>query len=502
MAKTKIKKKLNANDIVDLYMQPLDDEGNAQSVLITHGAKFRHCPSIGWLTWAGTHWEHDGGEAGVKRAITESIATRRWLGKKKSHKKDDQWDLIRKYCKPNKARVAGALYQLEAILYTSIEEFDTRPELINLTNGVYNLNKKIVEKHYFRAHMFTAVSNAEFNLDEECPIWLDFLNTTFKGDSEIIDYIQQLFGYCLSGYTTVQAFWLLIGDGANGKSVLLGVLSYLGGNYVRHLDSRRLSTANVNPEQTMHYLRGARVAISMEMRQGMKLDEPLVKAYTGNDEISARGLYQEPYTFIPTGKLLIPGNYYPGITGKDAGIWRRPRPIAFDNQISDSDANPNLSAELKTEINGILQWAIEGYEVYLKEGLLNTPKSILDATERYKKQQDYVMEFCEECLTPYGFTSVVAKDVFSAFTVWGEDNLSAKIKMNMPSLKFFYAELRRIGYSVERDITNNNYVSVMMQEFTPVGQDMLNTFKVAEAAAKAAEAAQNAQNGQNGQNGP
>ena len=68
---------------------------------------------------------------------------------------------------------------------------------------------------------------------------------------------------------------------------------------------------------------GARFVLSSEIPENRKLNEALVKDLTGGDAITARILFTNPFTFLPTHKLWIFGNHKPRIAGTDEGIWRR-----------------------------------------------------------------------------------------------------------------------------------------------------------------------------------
>ena len=48
------------------------------------------------------------------------------------------------------------------------------------------------------------------------------------------------------------------------------------------------------------------------------------------------------------------------IMGSDYAIWRRIKVIPFTVTIPEKLQNPELPAELKMELPGILRWAVEG----------------------------------------------------------------------------------------------------------------------------------------------
>lgn len=69
-----------------------------------------------------------------------------------------------------------------------------------------------------------------------CPLWCAFLNEVMEGDQERIALLQEWCGYLLTVDTSLQKLLYLVGDGANGKTVFLGLLTaLLGTENVSHV---------------------------------------------------------------------------------------------------------------------------------------------------------------------------------------------------------------------------------------------------------------------------
>jgi hypothetical protein len=62
-----------------------------------------------------------------------------------------------------------------------------------------------------------------------CPRWLRFLEEVLEGDKDRISLLQEWFGYCLTHDTSLHAFMVLEGSGANGKSVVCEILTKMLG---------------------------------------------------------------------------------------------------------------------------------------------------------------------------------------------------------------------------------------------------------------------------------
>jgi hypothetical protein len=64
-----------------------------------------------------------------------------------------------------------------------------------------------------------------------CPIWLSFLVKVMGDNQELVDYLQRVCGYCLTGLITEHAMFFLYGTGANGKSVFINTVRGIMGTY-------------------------------------------------------------------------------------------------------------------------------------------------------------------------------------------------------------------------------------------------------------------------------
>jgi putative DNA primase/helicase len=126
--------------------------------------------------------------------------------------------------------------------------------------------------------------------------------------------------------------------------------------------------------------------------------ESLVKQLTGGDQVSARFLYGEFFEFQPVFKLFLGTNHRPKVIGSDEGIWRRIRLIRFTLTIPPSERDKKLTAKLKSEAQGILNWAIAGLRDWL-DGGLKDPIEVLAATREYRHRENAIAHFLESCCT-------------------------------------------------------------------------------------------------------
>ncbi len=154
-------------------------------------------------------------------------------------------------------------------------------------------------------------------------------------------------------------------------------------------------------------LRGARFVISQETEEGRRWAESKVKALTGGDPISARFMRQDFFTYLPAFKLVIAGNYKPGLRGVDEAIRRRFHLLPFTVTIENPDRD--LPEKLRAEWPGILRWMIDGCLAW-QQGGLSPPEVVRKATEAYFSEEDALARWIEDCC-------VIGKDQWCASAV-------------------------------------------------------------------------------------
>jgi putative DNA primase/helicase len=157
-------------------------------------------------------------------------------------------------------------------------------------------------------------------------MWIKFLYDVFQGDEETIRSVQILLGYTLIGQVLDELMIICFGFGANGKSVFSNVISSVLGDYGQTAPSSMLSVRRNDdhaPRNDLAGIKGARYLSVNELQAGDRLDERVVKSIAGREPISARFLFGEFFTFMPTFKAWVRTNHKPIIVAQYHGLTAR-----------------------------------------------------------------------------------------------------------------------------------------------------------------------------------
>jgi putative DNA primase/helicase len=421
---------------------PCTDAGNAEYIADLFGDVLRYDHKQGrWLIWDRTHrrWREDNCSEIRKFAIAAARRRRRGaarLADTDRSKAEIKWS----FESENRHGVEAALELAKGLAPISDtgEGWDADPLQFGVKNGVLDLRtgNLRVERPGDRITKHSPIS---FDPTAKCPRFDQFLIEIFEDDEALVDYVQRMLGYCLTGLVREQCFFCWEGPGANGKSTLLEVSFYIFGDYAVSLPFSALELANRNSNDLVS-LAGARLATASETNEGTRLNEARIKVLTGGDRINARKLYHEGFTFYPTHKLILSFNHKPIIADDSEGMWRRVRSLLFNRIFSQEQQDRDLPEKLKKEAAGILAWAVRGCLRYQELGL-NPPPSVLEATAAYRAESDHLGEFIAACLIADPDSSVSSAKLWSRYEQWTFANEEVPL-----SRKAFASRMLARGY--------------------------------------------------------
>lgn len=242
-----------------------------------------------------------------------------------------------------------------------------------ITSNFIALNDKVLDMNDFTLKDFNRKIVVIHKLDIDSadlkspiPEWEKYLRTTLvdkngNTDMELIELVQSMFGFYLLNELEPHATFFLVGQGLNGKSVLINTLSMMFGEKFMTAMSVEYLTKN---EWAMASLAGKKLNVcSEEESKFVKSDK--FKALVSGDRVQANRKYLKPITFSPQVKYLFATNEMPTFEGLNMGLRRRINIIPFNKQFGKEDRDKQLTNKLKLEIGGIINWAMDGAKKFM-----------------------------------------------------------------------------------------------------------------------------------------
>ncbi|MEW4153675.1 phage/plasmid primase, P4 family [Bacillus thuringiensis] len=416
------------NDVkpIEKKFYSYDDTGNAKRLTDTYGEVIRYSYiRKNWYFYDGKIWMID--QQGMMKKIADKVIEKMKeepVYVPEGEEEEEMTKALQKHLKSSRGsqKKTNMIKESEHLLPIQPHEFDCEPDLFNVQNGYLDLRTGKLHEHD-KTKFFTKVSSVEYTDKMDCPLWMDFLHQIFDGDQQLIEYIQRAIGYSLSGSTEEQVMFILHGNGRNGKSVFLDVITEIFGNYATNIQPQTIMVKQQSSGANSDIARldGARLVTTTEPNEGVRLDEGLVKQLTGGDQVTARFLYENEFDFMPQFKLWMATNHKPIIRGTDDGIWRRLAIIPFTVQIPKEQVDKRLKHKLRREVRAILHWAVEGYMKWRKDGL-QEPQIIKNQREEYRTEMDPIEAFIEECCEREVQGKVQAKTLYQIYRDWASEN--------------------------------------------------------------------------------
>jgi putative DNA primase/helicase len=339
----------------------------------------------------------------------------------------------------NRGRTASMLAQAEAYLQVDLEDFDKDPLTLAVRNGTLRFRrgrdgpKMRFDPYHDPGDRLTRIAAADYIPDAPAALWLAKLEEWLPEEPRR-RYVQRLTGYSATGCTEEQKIFIFQGLGNDGKSTYVAAIrDTLGqGEYAAtadvktFLDTGMRSAGDASPD--MARLAGdTRLVCVSEPPRGSKLNDGLIKSFTGGAPVLARRLRQDPFEFTPRGKVLMEANIRPNPSGDDEGIWRRISLVLWKNPVPKEKVDKRLGSQLAEERSGILNWIVAGVMDWLAQGLAEPPE-VAEALDDYRKGASPFSDWFLERLDISDREAIEgATELYTDFKEWMERNGHEKV---------------------------------------------------------------------------
>jgi len=335
-------------------------------------------------------------------------------------------------------------------LYVEDQQFNVGPaDAVNCINGeleFINGQEAWSFGPHVREHYRTSQIQIAYEPDAKAPRFEQFIGEIFDGDDDAQqkkNALLEMMGYTLMAHCKYEKFIMLLGAGANGKSVFLAVLEALCG---------AKNTAAVQPNEIGNKFQRASlnqklVNIVTEIKQGAQIDDAALKAIVSGEVCTVEHKNKDPFEMRPFATCWFGTNHMPHTRDFSDALFRRALIFTFNNRFSQDlgNCNHNLKDELIGELPGILNMVIEAYGWAASFGF-TTPNSSVKAAKDWRVEADQVAQFLEDCCEKDADNEIRIGDLYRDFNRWAD---VAGVKSRVTK-KSFRQRLSTMGYSMPR----------------------------------------------------
>jgi len=269
--------------------------------------------------------------------------------------------------------------------------------LVNCLNGFFNIHtgKHIPHSEETKSFFSTNQFQVNYSPGAKYSRWIQFLDEIFSGDPDKNEkklLLQEMMGLCLTRETKFEKAFFLLGNGSNGKSLVLTILETILGR--SNLSS--LEFDQIGKQFLTYQLIGKLVNLCTDIDSKNKTSYGAFKRIVTGETMLADIKRKAPVNFKPHCKLIFAANKLPQTTDTSKGYFRRIMIVGFNQSFEGSRKDKDLRNKLIAEIDGVFLWMIDGLNRLLRNQKFTVPVSSEDEMEKYLENSNSVVAFVNE----------------------------------------------------------------------------------------------------------
>jgi P4 family phage/plasmid primase-like protien len=331
---------------------------------------------------------------------------------------------------------------------TGVDQFDTDPGILNLQNGLLNLNTGEFREHS-ADHLSLVQLPINYDPNAKCPKILRFLGQVLK-PKDIFTALQ-LFGYTIYKTSKYEKAVMCVGKGDNGKTTFLKLFEcFLGLKNVSHASLQELN----GDKFAIADLHGKLANICADLKSEKLTNTGVFKMLVSGDVIRAQKKHGQPFDFSNYAKLIYSTNQIPQSDDITYAYFKRWIILIFDRVFMGEERDTNLVEKLTTdgEISGLLNLALIALRQLVRDNGFIYSDDIHTVEREYNLNANTVERFVtEKCAmdTSDRESFGICKDVYHAYVLHCKEHKITPLSDNS-----FGTELAQRHIKKERKMVN------------------------------------------------
>ena len=386
------------------------------------------------------------------------MAGQPWIYEGGVYRKDDKGLHIQDYVKNliitrlrTDSRISR-IYRLilkDIRLQYDIEEVNKFPKTwINFKNGLLDVLSGEMHSHSPEYKSISQIPHNYYSgLNIEETVFHEFLSSRISEEDRLMLY--DAFGHGMMPDILFQKYLTLVGNGYNGKSVILKHLTRIvGKENVAAIKLQDLSARFVTEK-----LVGKICNICADIPNTALKDTSNLKMLTGDDLIQAEIKHGDIFFFRNRSKFFFSCNEVPAVLDdRSNGFFRRMLIIRFHGEGKYiENLEEKLSQEREIEI--LISYLVQRVKEAIERGKIYESRENIEEISKLREESDTVECFLNNATVPNKDKRISRPDLYSAYT----DFCRTEKRTPLGKVAFFKA-LRTKGYQ-EIKSCGKNYIS-------------------------------------------
>lgn len=268
------------------------------------------------------------------------------------------------------------------------------PLIVNVQNGIYDLT---TSEHLEHSPYKFSINQFNCKYDPTAyDVHVDnFLNGITENNKNLKNLLIEMLGYILIQDCRFQKAFILLGQGANGKSVFLEMIM----NWAGHKNCSSLALEDLSKEFVVAELVNKVVNIGDDSGGDLLKNTAIFKKIVTGDSITVQRKFGQPFPFSNKAKMIFSANNLPPSTDKSDGFFRRIVVVPFNAVFNEKTPgyDPNIIDKLTTPnaSSYLLNLAIAGAKSLLKNNHITLINEVIEATKSYETDNNNVIQWVE-----------------------------------------------------------------------------------------------------------
>jgi putative DNA primase/helicase len=369
----------------------------------------------GWWEWRTLHW-----------AEVEPRAVRKIAYEFTEYAVYRSGDDVRPWA-PNRNKIADLMDALAAVVH--LPESITNPSwldrrrtgvIVSCANGLLDVATRELVEH--TPKFFNQVSVPfEYDADALDPErWEGFLADLWGDDKTAPRALAESFGYVLSGRTALQKILLIVGPTRGGKGAIARILAELVGR--ENVAGPTLSS--LSGDFGLAPMIGKPLAVVSDARLNGRDSSVVVErllSVSGEDRLTVNRKYREQWTGTLPSRFMLLSNELPQLGDASAAIAGRFVTLLLERSWLGKE-DRTLEPEMRAELPGILNWALDGLARLDEQGEFTRPAGAEDVYRALVDLASPVQAFIRDRCIVAPDLQVRVSDFYTAWKRWAEDN--------------------------------------------------------------------------------
>ena len=305
----------------------------------------------------------------------------------------------------------------------------------NMKNGTFEVNTGVFREHR-ASDLCTTQVDYDYNETAKCEKWIGFIDEITDFDEKRKLKLQEISGYFFLEDNRLQKCFYLLGQGGNGKSVLMDVWALMVGE--ENVSNVSMSSLT-EPFQRIKLLTSM-VNISSETKTNVNGAESEFKQIVVGDSTSGCFKGKDFISFRPRAKWVLSANDFFKPKDDTDGFLRRICFIKFPIKFVTDRApeNPNerigdlmIKQKLEEELPGIFNWAYEGYKRLVLNMRFTETDEEREIMQEFVETINPVFLFYQEWRPDLMNGKIMNSEIYDAYESWATENGIVKRQTRM-----------------------------------------------------------------------